>query len=127
MTATNADCYRAQCYETSRLLAQRMGLEPSMWSVGFQSRLGRTPWIQPNSIDLIEQQPPLGSRLLVLVPSFVADCLETLEEVGMDLRERFLASGGEAFDAAPCPNSHPAWVETLARMVIEEANSAEIS
>jgi len=120
-SAKNAHCYRAQCYETSRQLARRMELREDQWSVSFQSRLGRTPWIQPTTSSVLNQQPPLGQKLLVLTPSFVADCLETLEEVSIGLHADFLAAGGEALEAAPCPNSHPAWVQVLATMVREEA------
>jgi ferrochelatase len=113
----NKNCYRAQCMETSRQLADRLELTDDQWSVSFQSRLGRTPWIQPTTSDLVNQQPPLGRRLLVLIPSFVADCLETLEEVNIGHREEFMESGGEAFGMAPCVNSHPAWVEAFSEMV----------
>ncbi len=119
----NANCYRAQCFETSRQLASRMNLQPSQWSIGFQSRLGRTPWIQPTTTDVINQSPLPGQRLLVLIPSFVADCLETLEEVNIGHRQEFLARGGEAFDTAPCINSHPAWVQVLDRMIREQAST----
>jgi ferrochelatase len=120
----NAGCYRAQCYETSRQLARRMELAESDWSVGFQSRLGRTPWIQPTTSAILNQYPLPGKRILVLTPSFVADCLETLEEVAIGLKAEFLSNGGEAFEAAPCPNSHPAWVQVLAGMVREQASTS---
>ena len=122
ITDTNRHCYRAQCFETSRLLAKEMGLQRDQWSIGFQSRLGRTPWIQPVTTEVVENDGPLGQRLLVLVPSFTTDCLETLEEVRMDLKERFLESGGVQFETASCPNAHPSWVQTLASWIKEEAS-----
>jgi ferrochelatase len=111
----NRDCYRAQCFATSRALAQRLGL--ASHSTCFQSRLGRTPWIQPFSDQLVPGLVAQGKkRVLVACPSFVNDCLETLEEVGGRLRESFKAAGGEALHLAPCLNDHPAWLEALAQL-----------
>jgi protoporphyrin/coproporphyrin ferrochelatase len=116
IVAANRDCYRAQCFATSRALIERLKL-PSASSC-FQSRLGRTPWIQP----FTDQHVPalLGQgkkRVVVACPSFVTDCLETLEEVGVRLRESFLAAGGESFTLAPCLNDHPVWLDALAGLV----------
>lgn len=108
-------CYKAQCHATARALASRLGLP---CSVGFQSRLGRTPWIRPHSDVLYAELPGRGIRRLgVICPSFVADCLETLEEVAIRGREQFLAAGGERFVAVPCPNDSPAFLDALAALV----------
>lgn len=108
-------CYRAQCYATASALGARLGLPVS---VGFQSRLGRTPWIQPWSDQLYASLPAEGvKRVAVVCPSFVTDCLETLEEVALRGREQFLAAGGESFTFVPCPNDHPLFIDALTRLV----------
>ena len=114
-------CYRAQCYATSRALAEELGLSEGSWSVSFQSRLGNRPWIQPFTDLHIEDLLEKGCRrLAVICPSFVADNLETLEEIGLQLREDFLEKGGESLHLVACMNSHPAWVEALDQMVRRE-------
>jgi ferrochelatase len=111
----NARCYRAQCFATSRALADALELADGRWSIAFQSRLGRTPWIRPFTDEVL---PALAARavrrLAVLCPSFVADCLETVEEIGVRARAQWSALGGEALDLVPCPNAHPVWVASLA-------------
>jgi ferrochelatase len=120
--SANRDCYRAQCYATARGLAQRLDLPRDRWSVAFQSRLGRTPWIQPFTDAVLPQLRQRGvSKLAVICPSFVADCLETLEEIGIRAREQWKALGGESLALVPCLNAHPRWVEGLARIVAEAA------
>ncbi len=121
----NRRCYRAQCFATARLLADRMGLSTDGWSISFQSRLGKVPWIQPYTDEVLPALAARGvRRLAVLTPSFVADCLETLEEIGMAGRDAFLAAGGADWRLVPCLNAHPAWVEGLAGMIRERVGSA---
>lgn len=116
--AGNRMCYRAQCFETSRLIAAAMGLGEDAYGVSFQSRLGRTKWIQPYTEEVLPELAKRGiKRLMVASPSFVADCLETLEELGIRLKERWLALGGEAFKLVPSLNIHPQWVAALANKV----------
>lgn len=111
----NRQCYRAQCYATTRALVARLGLSPAEHSVAFQSRLGRTPWIRPYTDEVLPQLVTQGvKKLAVLTPSFTADCLETIEEIGMRGKEDFLKAGGEELRLVPCVNAHPRWVEVLA-------------
>jgi len=118
----NKRCYRAQCLATSRLLATALGLEESDWSMSFQSRLGRTPWIQPFTGEHIPQLVEDGVRHLhVICHSFTADCLETLEEIGIRAQEDFQAAGGETLTLAPCVNDHPTWVEGIADLAAAQA------
>ncbi|HVE81779.1 MAG TPA: ferrochelatase [Myxococcales bacterium] len=113
----NARCYRAQCFHTARELAGRLGLPEGGFSVAFQSRLGRTPWIQPFTDRLLVELPARGvKRVAVMVPSFVADCLETLEEIGLRGAESFRAAGGEQLTLVPSLNAHPAWVAEVVRL-----------
>lgn len=108
-------CYRAQCFATAAALQSRLGLPVT---VGFQSRLGRTPWIRPWTDELLARMAGEGARrIAVICPSFVADCLETLEEVALRGRDQHLAAGGEAFITVPCPNDHPRFLDALAALV----------
>lgn len=114
----NRWCYRAQCFSTARELAQRLGLEAGKWTVTFQSRLGRTPWIRPYTDVVIPELAAKGvKRLAVFCPAFVADCLETLEEIGIRAKNQFLACGGEALTLVPSLNAHPSWVRGLTQMI----------
>jgi ferrochelatase len=112
-------CYRAQCFATTRAVAAALGLEPERVSTAFQSRLGRAAWIGPSTDDQLTGLAGRGvRRLLVLCPSFVADCLETLEEIGIRARERWLGElAGESFALAPCVNASAPFVEFLAERV----------
>ncbi|HET6473479.1 MAG TPA: ferrochelatase [Pseudomonadales bacterium] len=111
----HATCYRHQVFATSRGVATRLGLTSEQWRVSFQSRLGRLPWLTPYTDQVIDRLPTEGvTRLTVVCPAFVADNLETLEEIGLTGRERFLAAGGEHFTLVPCLNADPAWVDVLA-------------
>jgi ferrochelatase len=114
---SNRDCYRAQSFFTAHNLAQRLGLSPDRFTVSFQSRLGRTPWIKPYTDLLLLELARRGiKRVAVICPSFVADCLETLEEIGIRGRESFLAAGGEELALVPCLNTHPAWLDAVVKL-----------
>jgi ferrochelatase len=116
--AVLARCYRAQCLATTRALARALALVPGTFSSSFQSRLGRTPWIQPFTDHVLPELAASGvKRLAVLCPSFVADCLETLEEIGMRGSEQWHSLGGASLTLVPSLNSHPKWVEAVAAMV----------
>ncbi len=114
----NAYCYRAQCFETTRRIAVGLNLRPDQYTVTFQSRLGSTPWIQPYTDEVIPELVKQGKkRILAFSPSFVADCLETVMEIGMEYKELFEHNGGERFDLAPCLNSDTAWIEGIHALI----------
>ena len=114
----HATCYRAQCFKTMRAFVSQAGVPQGKYSIAFQSRLGREPWMQPYTDKEIERLARAGvKRLLVICPAFVSDCLETLEEIGMRGREMFLHAGGEALTLIPCLNEHSRWIDTLENMV----------
>jgi len=116
--AVLARCYRAQCLATTRALAGTLALAPGNFSSAFQSRLGRTPWIQPFTDQVLPELAARGvKRLAVLCPSFVADCLETVEEIGIRGREQWHSLGGESLTLVPSLNAHPNWVEAVTALV----------
>src|SRR5262249_5188125 len=101
-TVKSKNCYRAQCYATARSLASRLGVSEDRYTACFQSRLGRTPWIQPFTDVVLDELAAKGiKRLAVLCPAFVADCLETLEEIGMRAKDQFTKAGGENLVLVP--------------------------
>jgi ferrochelatase len=111
-------CYRAQCFSTARALAQRLNLSADRSCVSFQSRLGRQPWLEPATSEVLVELAARGvQRLVVTAPSFVADCLETLEELGISGRRAFLDAGGSSFQLVPCLNHDSRWAAVLASLV----------
>lgn len=112
------DPYLQHCEETARLLATALGLpEQSVMHV-FQSRFGREPWLQPYADETIKALPQQGvTRVAVICPGFTADCLETLEEMGMTNREAFMHAGGQDYTMVPCLNESPEWLDTMTRLV----------
>lgn len=116
----HAVCYRHQCFTTARLLAERLGVPSEKWSVAFQSRLGRDPWLTPQTDETIRRLAAEGhKRVRVICPAFVTDCLETLEEIAMQGKESFVAAGGDELTLIPCLNEHPAFIRFLRRRVNE--------
>lgn len=118
ITTSNRYCYRAQCYATTTGLAGRLGLDGSMYTTTFQSRLAGQKWIRPYTDGELPKLYDRGvRRLAVLTPSFTADCLETIEEIGIRGREQWTHLGGTDFLLVPCVNSEAVWAEAVATMV----------
>lgn len=116
--AQNRSCYRAHCFSTARTLRESLGLEEENTSLVFQSRLGRSAWLEPNLVDVLPELAARGvKRLAVLCPAFVADCLETVEEVGIRAREQWRELGGDELCLVPCVNAEPVWADGVATMV----------
>ena len=112
-----ATCYRAQCFKTVAAMVKLAGIPAGKFSISFQSRLGRDPWLKQYTDFELAGLPKRGvKRLLVICPAFVSDCLETLEEIGLRGRETFLSAGGESFAQIPCLNEHPLWIAALEKM-----------
>jgi protoporphyrin/coproporphyrin ferrochelatase len=113
----HATCYRAQCHQTAALLVAQAGVPAGKWSVSFQSRLGKDPWLKPYTDYELPRLAQEGKkRMLVICPAFVSDCLETIEEIGMRGCEDFMKAGGKEFTRIPCLNEHPLWIEVLEKM-----------
>jgi len=117
-SAAHEFCYRHQCYETTKLVADKLNLNEGFFSTSFQSRLGRDPWLQPYTDKTIDDFAQNGVKnLAVVTPAFVSDCLETLEEIGMEAKHSFKENGGIDFSTIPCLNDDDAWVKTLASWI----------
>jgi ferrochelatase len=122
ITHANRNCYRAQCVATAHGIARSMGLRREEYLISFQSRLGRDPWLQPYTDKTIEALARDGvKRVAVLCPAFTADCLETIEEIGVEAKESFEAAGGERLALVPSLNSHAAWVEAAVGLIRDGA------
>jgi len=114
----HATCYRAQCFKTAAAFVAKAGVPAGKWSVSFQSRLGKDPWLKPYTDYELPRLAQEGKKkMLVICPAFVSDCLETIEEIGMRGCEQFIAASGKEFTRIPCMNEHPLWIEALERMV----------
>lgn len=120
--ASNQHCYRAQCFETSRLLARALNIDEKNYTVCFQSRLGKTPWVKPYTDEIIVELAKKGKKsILAFSPAFVADCLETTVEVGEEFRDIFKEHGGENWQLVESLNSNDLWVECIEEMVVENS------
>jgi ferrochelatase len=119
--AEQGDPYHGQCLETARLMRERLGWPEAQWHTTFQSRFGRDPWLEPYTIDTVMRLAKSGvKRLAVVAPGFAADCLETLEELDMENRQAFVASGGEKFAYIPCLNAGQLGMRVIERIVRRE-------
>jgi len=114
----NPDCYRAHCFATTRGIVQRLGFAKEDYTLAFQSKLGRENWLTPATDETVIRLAKSGvKRLAVLSPAFVADCIETIEELGIRAKESFIENGGEAFEMVSSLNSHEAWVNGFASIL----------
>jgi len=105
------DPYHCFCHATARKLVRELGLGPKEWTLTFQSRFGRAEWLTPYTAEVLARLPREGVRRVdVFCPGFVADCLETLEEIGIEGRATFTGAGGAEFHQIPCLNEHPFWI-----------------
>lgn len=114
---TNKYCYSAQGHDTARLIAQKLHIGRENYTVCFQSRLGKEPWVQPYTTDVLKKLAAEGKkRLLVFSPAFVADCLETLYEITVEYHEEFKALGGEHVQLVESLNDHPKFIKALVEL-----------
>ncbi|UQD55633.1 ferrochelatase [Flavobacterium sp. K5-23] len=117
-------CYRHQCYETTRLVIKELGIPEGKYSQTFQSRLAGDKWLEPYTDVEVNKMPEKGiKKLAVVTPAFVADCLETLEEIAMEANHEFKAHGGEEFTAVPCLNDSDDWCKTVSNWINEWASA----
>lgn len=120
----NQYCYRAQCFETTRLLVKELGIKEGEYTICFQSRLGKTPWIKPYTDEVIKQIAARGIKsVLTFSPAFIADCLETTVEIGQEYKHMFKEQGGDRWQLVESLNTSAAWIECLKQMVEDIKNS----
>jgi len=118
-TLDRGDPYHCECQKTARLLAEDLELEHSKWTISYQSRFGRAEWLKPYTRPTLEQLAKQGAqRVDVICPGFVSDCLETLEEINMECRAAFLATGGKEFHYIPCLNERDDWIKALVTIAL---------
>lgn len=114
----NRSCYSAQCHQTAYAIASGLGLADKEYSISFQSRLGKDPWIQPYTSDVLKKLAEEGAKkVLVMCPAFVCDCIETIHEIGVEYQEEFEQWGGEKLQLVTGLNNHPLWIEALKELV----------
>ncbi len=116
--ACDLNCYRAQCFATAGFIAEKLNLQQTQYTVCFQSRLGPARWIQPSSLNTVQKLASQGvKKVLVQSPSFVTDCLETLEEISIELKDEFIKQGGDDLKLVPCLNDDAEWAKVLADLI----------
>ena len=112
----HATCYRHQVFTTTKDFADRAQIPAEKWSLAFQSRLGKAKWLEPATDHTVRELAKKGvKKLLVICPAFTVDCLETLEEIGMQAKDDFIAHGGEELKLIPCLNDNVQWAKTLSQ------------
>jgi ferrochelatase len=122
ISKVNQFCYSAQCHATTQAIVAKLGLQPDQYVTAFQSRLGPEAWAKPYTSDMIEEVAEHGGkRILVFSPAFVADCLETIIEIGYEYQEEFEEMGGEKVDLVPSLNGDPRWIQAVAELVKGES------
>jgi ferrochelatase len=119
ITEENKYCYKATCYATTRLLADRLNIKSDRYTVCFQSRLDKK-WLTPFSDEVVKQCAEKGmKKILVFSPAFTADCLETIIEIGDEYQEIFKHHGGEKVQLVESLNTHPLWIDCLADLTLD--------
>ena len=123
ISKVNQFCYSAQCHATTKAIVEKLGLKEEQYTTSFQSRLGPEQWAKPYTSKIIEEQAKEkgAKRLLVFSPAFVADCLETIIEIGFEYQEEFEEMGGEHVDLVPSLNDDPRWIKAVKDMVLDHA------
>lgn len=116
------DPYQVHCERTAAALAKELELAPERWTQVYQSRFGREPWLEPYAVERVPQLAKRHARVAVVCPAFTTDCLETLEEVRLQLGELFRESGGREWSVVPCLNADARWIRALAAIVRRRAH-----
>ncbi len=120
----HATCYRHQCFQTVKYFVTKANIPKDKYAISFQSRLGRDPWLKPYTDFELKRFAEEGTKkLLIISPAFVSDCLETLEELGMEGKEIFESAGGQNYQLIPCLNDHPSWINYLSNQIENFKNS----
>jgi protoporphyrin/coproporphyrin ferrochelatase len=124
ITGQNVGCYRAHCIQTAKRIAKGLDVTDNEYSISFQSRLGRTRWLEPFTLNEVKRLAEQGiKRLMILCPSFVADCLETTEEIEVEVKNEFIKHGGRELILVPSLNTSQNWIECVAGMISQRMGS----
>ena len=115
----NSMCYAHQCNMTVKAVVNELGLLDDSWSISYQSRLGPAKWLQPSTLSVVENLAKKGANVVVVSPAFLADGLETLEELNIEVRDHFLKHGGQRFSVVECLNDNPSWIKGLSDLVTQ--------
>ena len=119
---SNKYCYSAQCYATTHAIADALSIDKDKYSICFQSRLGRDPWLEPYTSDILKKRREAGDKkILVFCPAFVADCLETTVEISHEYAEEFEKMGGEHLELVEGLNDSPKWIEAVCEIIHENS------
>ena len=113
----NAMCYGHHCNMTVKAVVEKLGIPEENWSISYQSRLGPAKWLKPSTISVVEELAKSGSDVVIVSPAFLADGLETLEELEIEVKEHFIENGGKNLTVVSCLNDNPDWIEGLAQLV----------
>jgi ferrochelatase len=115
---TNGDPYHCECHKTSRLIAEKLGIGDDQWITTFQSRFGREEWLTPYTDETLKELPAKGvTDVQIFCPGFSADCLETIEEIGIENRDYFIEAGGQKYNYIPALNAEPHHIEALSKII----------
>jgi ferrochelatase len=126
ISAKNQYCYSAQCHATTKALVEKLGIKADKYTICYQSRLGRDPWIPPYTSDILKVRAAAGDKkILVFCPAFVSDCLETTVEISDEYAEEFEHLGGEKLQLVEGLNSHPTWIKGIAEIVLEQCTNVK--
>tara|TARA_Y100000287_G_scaffold185961_1_gene190994 strand:- start:968 stop:1987 length:1020 start_codon:yes stop_codon:yes gene_type:complete len=113
----NSMCYGHHCNMTVKAVVEKLGIPEENWSISYQSRLGPAKWLKPSTISVVEELAKSGSDVVIVSPAFLADGLETLEELEIEVKEHFIENGGKNLTVVSCLNDNPDWIEGLAQLV----------
>ncbi|MEC7840144.1 MAG: ferrochelatase [Chlamydiota bacterium] len=115
----NRSCYAAQCHATARAIAEKLSIKEENYSITFQSRLGKEPWIEPFTSDKLMELVKIDKKnVLVMCPAFICDCIETIHEISIEYKEEFIEAGGTTLDLVQGLNDHPLWIEALKELIV---------
>jgi ferrochelatase len=124
--AERGDPYPEHVERTTKLLLERLAWPAGQWTQSFQSLFGKDLWLQPYTDQTLERLARKGiKRVFVATPGFTSDCLETIDEIGFEARELFRHAGGEQLHQCPCLNDHPAWIEAMRTLIMEEGKGSK--
>ena len=115
--SANSMCYAHHCNMTTMAVVEKLGLSDSEWSISYQSKLGPTKWLTPSTLSMVETLAKKVDNLVIVSPAFVADGLETLEELDVEVRDHFIANGGKEMTVVSCLNDNPSWLDGLENLV----------